>query len=402
LPGEREARSGSRLAFLPVGLFALQGGYYAFSGTLALALASASVAEQQIGLIVGFAPLVQVPAALIAGAFIDRFGGSRLLILAAASYSLGASVFVLVPPTSGHLGTLLGARALQGIGVAIVLPAALSLVPLMTNPQGRAMATALVASAHNLTLVLIPPVAFVLLASGSLSYVALLALGCSVVGGFALPRLMRPIWHAHVPGESLRFRFQRRWWKLLISALLTSLPWGGLVAFLPQHAAARDANVALFFVADALAVLALRLPTGWMLDRLGSARIIALGIICTLAGLAVLLQPTSDLVLVLAGGTLGGGAGLQVTAILVLLGRRSSRVDQGAAFALFSVCLAGGQAVGAIAGGLLVGFWQFNAIIFAGLATTTLALVIARTDTKDDDMHDGPVLFSGTAPRLRV
>ena len=58
-----------RLAFA---LFAVQAGFHGFTASLPVALARSGVADPEIGLIVGVAALVQVPAAFLAGVIVDR------------------------------------------------------------------------------------------------------------------------------------------------------------------------------------------------------------------------------------------------------------------------------------------------------------------------------------------
>ena len=50
--------------------------------------------------------------------------------------------------------------------------------------------------------------------------------------------------------------------------LLYIVHWGVVVAFLPQRAEAAGANVGLFFVADGIAILLSRVPSGWIVDRI--------------------------------------------------------------------------------------------------------------------------------------
>ena len=95
---------GSMLLRLAVALFALQAGFHGFTASLPVALSRAGVADGEIGLIVGLAALVQVPAAFAGGALVDRFGGLRLLATGAVAYLIGAGVLLFPgvdPATTG-------------------------------------------------------------------------------------------------------------------------------------------------------------------------------------------------------------------------------------------------------------------------------------------------------------
>lgn len=164
-------------------LFAVQAGFHGLTATLPLALARAGVPDPQIGLIVGTAALVQIPAAFVVGALIDRYGGRRLFAVAGGSYMFGTAILALpVADPGGPDWPFLAARAFQGIGLAAALPSVLSLVPRLIRPERRGFGLAFMGSAHNLTLTVLPPVSLVVLDSTSIHGVAVLVAGLVVAG----------------------------------------------------------------------------------------------------------------------------------------------------------------------------------------------------------------------------
>ncbi|GAA4045998.1 MFS transporter [Streptomyces shaanxiensis] len=90
---------------------------------------------------------------LSTGAFADRAGASR-------AYALGTVVFTLASVACGlapNLPTLIGARVLQGVAAAAVLPASLALVrQAYTDPARRARAVALWAAGGSAAVALGP------------------------------------------------------------------------------------------------------------------------------------------------------------------------------------------------------------------------------------------------------
>lgn len=82
-----------RLAF---SLFALQAGFHGFTAALPISLAEAGVPDAQIGLIVGTASLVQLPAAFVAGVILDRVGGLRVFTFGGIAYLIGCGI---LPPS---------------------------------------------------------------------------------------------------------------------------------------------------------------------------------------------------------------------------------------------------------------------------------------------------------------
>lgn len=90
---------------------------------------------------------------LSTGAFADRAGASR-------AYAIGITVFTLASAACGlapNLPTLIGARVLQGVAAAVVLPASLSLVrQAYAEPAKRARAVATWAAGGSVAVALGP------------------------------------------------------------------------------------------------------------------------------------------------------------------------------------------------------------------------------------------------------
>ncbi|MGP4010424.1 MFS transporter [Streptomyces sp. 4N124] len=90
---------------------------------------------------------------LSTGAFSDRAGASR-------AYALGAAVFTLASAACGlapNLATLIGARMVQGVAAAVVLPASLALVrQAYADPARRARAVAVWAAGGSVAVALGP------------------------------------------------------------------------------------------------------------------------------------------------------------------------------------------------------------------------------------------------------
>ncbi|MFH9672176.1 MFS transporter [Streptomyces sp. NPDC017405] len=90
---------------------------------------------------------------LSTGAFADRAGASR-------AYALGITVFTLASAACGlapGLAALIGARVVQGVAAAVVLPASLALVrQAYTDPARRARAVALWAAGGSVAVALGP------------------------------------------------------------------------------------------------------------------------------------------------------------------------------------------------------------------------------------------------------
>jgi MFS family permease len=377
---------------LAVALFAVQAGFHAFTASLPIALARAGVPDPQIGLIVGTAALVQIPAAFVAGVVVDRVGGLRAFTVGGLAYLVGCAIFLLpgVEP-GGPSAPFLAARVFQGIGIAATLPAALSLVPRLVAADRRGFGLAFVGSAHNLTLVAIPPLSLAVLAMTSLHGVAVMAVAF-VLAGLAIAHIVpfryRPADEASARGDGpsgiarrrLGFAFRRAWAQLIAIDLLYIPHWGVIIAFLPQRAEAAGADIGLFFVADGIAIMLSRLPSGWLADRIRPIFLIVTGLAATGVAVLVLTLPPTTPLLMVAGVLTGAGGGLVITPLLVELSRRSRDADRGSAFALFSAANAGALAIGSIGGAIVLDAFGFEGAMLATLAGVAGAALLAILD----------------------
>jgi MFS family permease len=353
-----------------------------------------------------------VPAAFVGGALVDRFGGLRLLGVGAAAYLVGAAV-LLLPGVDAAIDRLpfVVARISQGIGIALTLPAALSLVPRLVPGERRGFGLAFVGSAHTLTLVALPPLSLAVLGDDrSLATVTLVVVGFVVVGAallFLVPVRLRPATDppSDVDAESadrdtrpdvagiggpidaptlatrrLGFAFRREWLPPLLVTLLYVSHWGVVTAYLPQRAEFAGADVGLFFAADGLAVLAFRIPSGWLADRIQPRLLVLVGLLLTAGAIGLLVLPPTTPILILAGSLTGSGAGLVLTPLLVEMSRRSTDADRGSAFAMLSAALAGGLVLGSIGAAPIIGSAGFAATILASIAGLFVATLVVLLD----------------------
>jgi DHA1 family multidrug resistance protein-like MFS transporter len=378
-----------RLAF---SLFAVQAGFHGFTASLPVALTRAGVSDPEIGLIVGVASLVQIPAAFVGGVVVDRVGGLRVLAMGGLAYLVGCGILLLPGvEAGGPTGPFIVARLFQGVGIAGTLPAAMSLVPGLTAPERRGIGLAFVGSAHNLTLVAMPPLSLAVLAATSLRGVAVAMTGVVIVGlvvAFAAPfRFREPAadeTHREAQREVAPRRFglalRPSWIPLIAMILLFIVHWGVVIAYLPQRAEASGADIGLFFSADGLAVLASRVPSGWLADRIRPVLLILIGLALTAAAILLLTLPPTTPLLIVAGLLSGSGGGLVMTPILVELSRRSGDADRGSAFSLFSAALAAALVVGSIGAAPIIETVGFEVALLAGLAAVVGAAFVAAAD----------------------
>jgi MFS family permease len=361
---------------LSIALFLMQAGFHGFTVSIPLAMARSGRPDADIGAIVGVAAVVQIAAALVGGALIDRFGAIRLFVAGGLCY-LGATLILLVTGIGADATpAVVVARLLQGTGFGLVVPSVLSVVPSLVPAARRGMAIATAGSAHNITFVALPPLSLAVLNLYGLPGVTIMV-AAFVVAALALA-LARPITlreHAetHLEAAKRRFGFAWRgtWFAPLAIVLLFVLHWGVVIAYLPQRAEVAGADISLFFVADGLFVLLMRIPAGWLADRVRPLWPVLAGIALTFAAVALLFAPPTTPVLILSGSVTGVGAALIVQPLMLALTARSGDADRGSAFALFNATFSAGLAIGTIGTAPLIATVGYGTL----LATALVALV---------------------------
>ena len=372
---------------LSVTIFLIQAGFHAFTVSIPLALDRAGRPDADIGAIVGLAALIQIPAALVGGVLIDRFGSMKLVLVGGLAY-VAATAFLLLPGLAPQTSTLefVAARILQGLGFGMVMPAALSFVPRLVPVAKRGVALAIASTSHNLTLVVLPPLSVIVLDGAGLSGVALLAAAmvvAALVIAFARPFNVRESGDDADHRQARRllgFAFRRAWFTPLAVVGLFVIHWGVVTAYLPQRAEAAGADIGLFFAADGLLVLLTRMPAGWLADRAPSSWQIIGGLLLTLVGIALVLPPPTTPMLILSGALTGAGAALIIVPINLAMTSRSNDADRGSAFALFSASFAAAIALGSIGTAPLIDVVGYEALLIASLLALVVAIVITLFD----------------------
>jgi MFS family permease len=200
---------------------------------------------------------------------------------------------------------------------------------------------------------------------------ALAVLGMSTASRVPTPRTSR---------RPLRLTFRRAWLPPLLIGVLTVIQWGPIATFLPLVARPLGSNPGLLFTADAVAILASRIPAGWLADRYGPLHLVLLGLGVTICSDLLLLMPPTDGLLVASGALNGLGGGLILPPMLAQVSRRSDEKTRGSALAYFSTCFALGFVVGSGVGGLLYPLLGFQGLLTAGAALCGTGVVIALGD----------------------
>lgn len=362
-------------------LFLLQCGIHAFTASVPTDLARLGVPDPTIGVVVGIAAVAQIPAAIVAGPLVDQYGSFRILLFSFAAYLLGCAILLLTPKAgTTFLLAVAVARLCQGIGTGTGLPAALSMGPAVASRAGLAVTVALLISANNLGLVLVPALSLWALDYVSINGIAAVA-SIVLMSGLAIamtfPSAVRMRRYGSGRRTTLKPTLKPIWMLPLSTALLFGIHWGVVVGYLPERAVHANVAIAPLFIADGITVLISRLPIGWLSNRVSPRVLVLNGIALTIVAVALSLAEPSEMGFIAVGLCTGLGAGLALTPILVLLARESGEDDRGSAFALYSATLATATVTGSVLLSPVVARFGYVGAAIVAIVGLAAALLLA-------------------------
>jgi MFS family permease len=360
------------LGRLFVALFFSQAGFNIYWAALPLYFAMLNFDPTLIGVLIGIAGLAELGGALLVGPAIDRLGARTLLLAGVSCYVVGSLGYLVA---TNAVPALVLLRLIQGFGLAAVLPSAYSFVPHLARASRQTLVFASVGAAGNVAATVFPAIGLILL-QASPAMLFTVAAGLAALGGLMTLTLQPP------PSSRRPFglTFDKRWTLPLLVPVLSVIQWGVITAFLPLATTEAGTNPALLFSADAVSVIAARIPAGWIADRYGPLRLALIGVIAMALSPLVLLLPLTEPVLIVAGILNGAGAGLTLPPMLGQLSQRSDEANRGTALAYFSGSFAVGIILGSSGGGLLYAWLGFRGLLIGGAILCCLALIALLAD----------------------
>jgi MFS family permease len=286
------------------------------------------------------AGLLSIPAGLLA----DRTGRKLPIIAGVAATALSS---LLVPQC--HLpGQMAAAYILFGAGLAAFAPGMLSLVADVMPPQRLGQAYGWYTTAIYIAMTLGPATGGYLakalglrevffVSGGLLAAVALLTMMVLPEG----PPRHRTDLHSALSASCTLLR-NRRLLACLLATAGSCIGFGVFLTFLPLYAAGHGydpAQVGLVFAAQAVTNVVGRVPIGGLADRVDRLRLVAFGLICLAAALAVLGQVAPLTQLMGCAVVMGVGMALTFTAIGALIAELVPAVQRGLAMGMYNSCI---------------------------------------------------------------
>ncbi len=363
-----------------VALAVTQLAYYLTAAALPLYLRDLGAAPSRIGFEVGLGSVAGLALTFLVGPALNRYGSDVFLRLGGVLYLVAAGGMLLLR----HEVSVALLRALQGVGTAILVPSAYTLGARLI-PRRRGAALGIMGSVNNLSLAIGPPIGLALYGAHGATWLlvpAVLTSGAGLLATSFVP-------HAEITRQPAR-GFDRVWVPGLMANMLSSVYFGGIIAYLPLYLRQlHGPNAGIFFTADAVGVLLLRVPTGMLVDRSGSLLPKLIGLVITLAGIGVLVFPPSIPVLIASGACTGIGAGLLITGVMTDLSNLSSEANRGTAMSTGGGSLSAAFFLGGTISGVLIGPGGFNAVLAVGAVSCLLAVpfVLAERGTVARSKH---------------
>ena len=135
-------------------------------------------------------------------------------------------------------------------------------------------------------------------------------------------------------------------------------------------------TVGLFFTSYALSVIAVRVFTGGLPERIGAHRVLIPGTFMSVIGLAVLAIGASAPLIAVAGVLTGMGHGYAFPILSAMVVERASAADRGVAVSIFTALFDFGLFIGAPSLGLLVDLTDYPTMFVVAASVLAVALVV--------------------------
>jgi MFS transporter, DHA1 family, multidrug resistance protein len=325
---------------------------FALLPTVAPYVASLGGGPAFVGLAVGAYSAANLPANVVGGILVDRFGRRRVTMLGLALAALAVAAY----PLATTPAAVVVARLLHGTAGGILVPAVFAAAGDRSGARGAGRTMGRMGALIGAAAVVAPALAGVLRqAAGTtavfLTVSALLGVGFVIAWRFIEDAVVvrpRPDdGGGRVVRDLLRVPTLRR--AYAATACLT-VSVGVLAAFLPGTAealGARPSAVGLLFTAYALVAGALMLsPLSGRVDREGADRLAGIGLVLLALALAALVVVPSVAWAAVASAVFGAGYGLVFPAVTGATSLAATDATRGRAFGLFNAAFSVGIAIG--------------------------------------------------------
>ena len=303
-------------------------------------------------------------------------GGMLLMAAAVFAFSL-----------AGHYWELLICRALQGFGLALILPAAMSLMTTATEQPRRGGAMGFYTTMRMIGFTLGPLIGGFLHVHYGFNAVFYAGAGFLVVGSALVHWWVQEVPTANKGEEQNSFRFLDR--RLLHSGIIglgvatfvMAFAYSIIVTLEKQFNDRLDITALEFAIAFSVIMISrliFQIPFGWLSDRIGRKPLIISGLLVMAPATALLGQITSFSMLIVLRIIQGVASAAIAAPAFALAGDLSTAGGEGRQMSILTMGFTFGIAAGTLLSGILSVFF-FNLPFLLGGALLLLgALVVCR------------------------
>ena len=325
---------------------------FALLPTVAPFVVSLGAGPAAVGLVVGAYSAANLPANILGGILVDRWGRRRVILIGLALAALAVAAY----PLAASVGGVVLARLAHGIAGGILVPAVFAAAGDRSGGRGAGRTMGRMGALIGAAAVVAPAGAGILRQTAGttavfLTVAALLGAGFVVawmgIEDASTRRPRRAATQPPVVRELLRLPPLRR---AYAATIVLTAAVGVLAGFLPGSAEALGATpgtVGGLFTLYAVVAAALMLsPLAGRVDRVGADGAAALGLLLLAAALGLLaVAPTLGLA-ILGSAVFGAGYGLVFPAVTGASSLAATEETRGRAFGLFNAAFSLGIAIG--------------------------------------------------------
>ncbi|MDE0462290.1 MAG: MFS transporter [Caldilineaceae bacterium] len=383
--------------------------FYALLVPIPLYLEAEGLPDWQIGLVLGAFGVASLVGRPLTGAVSDSLGSRPVILFGTVALAAGA---VLMSFTSNP-ALLFLLRVLQAAGYVTFTTAATALVADLAEPERRGAALALFGAAANVAITLTPAAvsagldlltpqfacptapcpAWCTQALEAASTVedscplwgrgighsafflssGLSLLACALVW-WVIPRATTPAVPVFRPAQLVSLPKPLR--GPMLTTALFGISFGALFAFLPLLAERRElASVGAAYTVYGVAIIATRILTGRLLDRVNRGQVLLPALVVNAIGLAGLAASADTLLLAGSAVLMGIGSGISHPALIAICVDRMPPAQRGRATAGFYLAFDLGIGAGSwLLGLVLDGFGLTGLYIAASVVSVIGAL----------------------------
>lgn len=312
-----------------------------------------------------------------AGWLVDNYGRKRVL-LSGMLMMLMVS-FLYAPVKNVFLMTLV--RGLHGVSLGLVSTSISTILadglPIKNFSEGMGY----FGLTGSMAMAIAPLVGFTLVAYFGYPYLFLAVIMLTALA-FAASMLVRartaPCSLSQNPSDGFAARLFEKTALLPASMhFLLALVFGSMISFVSLHAAERGVvNIGWFFTAWALTMLLSRPISGHWSDSGGSNKVLSIGHLALLIGMATLALALNFSSFLIAGAVIGLGFGFNLPTLQAMAVRHAPFDKRGAATATFFVASDLGIGVGTIVAGYIAAASSYQSLYLITLIPVVLSAVV--------------------------